>query len=118
MPITLYGLKNCDTCRTASQWLSKSGLTFEFVDIRQDGVVEKHMNDWLESESWGTLLNRRSRTWRELTDADRDNLDAEKARKLMLSQPTLIKRPVLEHAGGILVGFSAARYETALAGAL
>ena len=117
MSVKLYGLKNCDTCRKASQWLTKAGIDFELADIRQEGVAAKRVPEWLKSESWETLLNRRSRSWRELTDTDRANIDADSAQVLMLQNPTLIKRPVLEHANGLLVGFSAAQYKTTLAGA-
>lgn len=116
MAIKLYGLKNCDTCRKASQWLEAQGIAFEFVDIRQEGVVAAHLEDWVVAVDWETLVNRRSRTWRELDASERDDLDTGKAQALMQAQPTLIKRPVLDHAGGILVGFSEAEYAATLLG--
>lgn len=115
MSVTLTGLKNCDTCRKANQWLAQAGVDYRFVDIRGDAVVATCLRNWLEHNDWQSLLNRRSRTWRELPESARNNLDEAKAVALMQAQPTLIKRPVLEYDDGVLVGFSAADYETVLA---
>jgi len=117
MSVTLYGLENCDTCRKARQWLATQGIEHAFVDLRQEGVEPERLDRWLDDADWQTLLNRRSRTWRELPDSERSDLDQARARELMLRHPTLIKRPVLEHTTGVLVGFSPVAYETALAGA-
>lgn len=117
MTITLYGLKNCDTCRKARQWLAGQGIDHDFHDLREDGLDAGRLRGWLEVMDWETLLNRRSTTWRQLDPAEREPLDAARAEKLMLAHPALVKRPVLEHSTGVLVGFSAAKYETALAGA-
>jgi len=104
--ITIYGLRNCDTCRKARAWLDQAGLEFQFHDFREDGLPEGAPAKWSEAVGWELLLNRRSTTWRGLTEADRSDLDAEKARQLMESHPTLIKRPVFETEGAVLVGFS------------
>lgn len=117
MSITLYGLKNCDTCRAASKWLTTAGYEFKFVDLRQNPVAPERLAGWLKTQGWEICLNRRSRTWRELDEQDRDNIDENKALALMQAHPTLIKRPVLEHAAGIIVGFSAADYAAAVASA-
>lgn len=116
MSITLYGLKNCDTCRKANQWLKAAGLTFEFADLRQTPVTPRRLTNWVKAQGWETCLNRRSRTWRELQAHERDGIDENKALALMQAHPTLIKRPVLEHDTTIIVGFSAARYAAALNG--
>lgn len=117
MTATLYGLQNCDTCRKARQWLSNAGIPHEFVDVREDGVATSRLADWVHNEGWQTLLNRRSRAWRELPESERTNLNDDKALALMRQHPTLIKRPVLELDTGLIVGFSTARYEVAVAGA-
>lgn len=110
----LYGLKNCDSCRKASQWLTEADIAFEFVDIRADGNAAARLDHWIAASDWQTLLNTRSRTWRELPKAKRDALDGESAKALMAAQPTLIKRPVLEHADGVTAGFSASNYAALL----
>ncbi|MEQ8798650.1 MAG: arsenate reductase [Salinisphaeraceae bacterium] len=117
MNVILYGLKNCDTTRKAGQWLATAGIDHAFVDLRADGLDPTRLDAWLAQAGWETLLNRRSTTWRELPDNDKQAIDAERARNLLRAHPTLIKRPVLEHGGNLLVGFTAARYEAALAGA-
>ncbi len=117
MPFTLYGLKNCDTCRKACKWLDSQGIEYRFHDLRTDGLESRRLTQWIESLGWETLLNRRSTTWRMLSVEEREPLDEKLATKLMLSQPTLIKRPVLEYPAGVAAGFSTAKYEVILAGA-
>lgn len=114
MAIKLYGLKNCDTCRKASQWLAAAGIEFEFIDLRQTPIEHKQLARWVAAQGWETCLNRRSRTWRELDPQDRTDVNTDKALALMQANPTLIKRPVLEHANGIMLGFNAEQYETTL----
>ncbi len=104
--ITIFGLRTCDSCRKARTWLGEAGLESRFHDIREDGLPAGAIAKWTEAVGWEALLNRRSTTWRGLTDADRSDLDAEKARQLMACHPTLIKRPVFETAGAVLVGFT------------
>lgn len=112
---TLYGLKNCDTCRKARRWLSDAGIPYEFVDVREDGIDPGRLSGWVRSEGWQTLLNRRSRVWRALPESERSGLDEARAVTLMQQEPTLIKRPVLTTETGLVIGFSASRYEAALA---
>jgi len=109
--ITLYGLRNCDSCRKARSWLDTAGLEFRFHDLRDDGLPDDALTKWCDVVGWELLLNRRSTTWRGLADTDRSDLDAKKARQLMARHPTLIKRPVIETAETILVGFSSAVQE-------
>ncbi|MDT0617318.1 arsenate reductase [Salinisphaera sp. P385] len=117
MNVILYGLKNCDTTRKAGQWLATAGIDHAFVDLRDEGIAAERLGRWLEALGWEALLNKRSTTWRELPDADKQAIDATRAHELLARHPTLIKRPVLEHGSDLLVGFSAARYEATLAGA-
>ena len=103
--ITVYGLKNCDTCRNARKWLKAEGLDFTFHDVRADGLTEETLSGWIRALGWETLLNRRGTTWRKLPDDEKEGVDEARAKALMLSQPALIKRPVFEKAGQVIVGF-------------
>lgn len=114
MTTTLYGLQNCDACRKARRWLDAANIVHTFVDVRANGVEPARLSHWIESVGWQTLLNRRSRTWRELSEAQRSGLDAATAATLMQEHSTLIKRPVLESAAGFIIGFSESRYQTEL----
>lgn len=112
--LTLYGLKNCDTCRKARAWLDRQGVSYRFHDFRADGLDCATL-DGLEAElGWETLLNRRGTTWRGLADSERADLDRDKALALMLVHPALIKRPILAAAGRTLVGFTPDQYARAL----
>lgn len=105
---TIFGLKNCDTCRKALKWLVAEGIEHRFHDVRADGLNGEMVDRWLAAAGWEALLNRRSTTWRDLPDADKQNVDAAKARELMVNHPTLVKRPVMEKAGNIHIGFTPA----------
>lgn len=109
--ITMYGLKNCDTCRKALKWLQAEGIEHEFKDVRADGLTDPQVQNWLDHVGWEVLLNRRGTTWRKLSDDEKDNVDANKAKALMLEQPALIKRPVFETGSSIVVGFKDAEVE-------
>lgn len=104
--ITFYGLKSCDTCRKAAKWLKDSGLEFQVIDVRADGVERSRIEAWVDTVGWETVLNRRSTTWRGLEDGDKEGIDAVKAVSLMVANPTLIKRPVFEKGDQVFVGFS------------
>ncbi len=117
MAITMYGIKNCDTVKKARVWMEGKGLTYGFHDYRVDGLDRATLMRWRDALGWEKLLNKSSTTFRELPEADRADLDAEKATALMLAQPTMIKRPVLDVDGRLMVGFKADAYEQALAGA-
>ncbi len=108
---TLYGIKNCDTVRKARKWLDAKDIEYRFHDMRSDGLDKKELSAWAKAVGWETLLNRRGTTWRQLPDSDKDGVDETRAIQLMLDNPTLIKRPVLVHQNGILVGFKPAEYE-------
>jgi len=107
--LVLYGIANCDTVRRARRELTAAGLEHRFHDFRKDGLDETLLDRWLGSVGWEALLNRRGTTWRKLPPKTRDGIDATRARSLMLEQPTLIRRPVIERAGEILVGWDADR---------
>lgn len=107
---TLYGIRNCDTIKKARRWLEENGVDYGFHDFRKDGVDEALLRTWLKELDWQLLLNRRSTTWRQLPAAAREQIDRQSALKIMLQQPAIIKRPVLEHHRDLHVGFSNERY--------
>ena len=109
--ISIYGLKNCDTCRKALKWLEGEGIEYEFKDIRTNGFTNQQLENWIKAAGWETLLNRRGTTWRRLSDAEKNGVDEEVAKELMIDQPTLIKRPVFETETGIVVGFKQTEME-------
>lgn len=111
--MVVYGIKNCDTVKKARAWLDRRGLVYRFHNLRGDGLPPERLQAWVAALGWETLLNRRGTTWRRLPEAERADLNAERAVRLMLAHPTLIKRPVLEHPAGVLVGFSEADYAQA-----
>ena len=108
--VSLYGLKSCDSCRKARKWLSEHDVEFRYHDVRDDGLDEDRLRRWMNRVAWSTLVNKHSATWRKLTDADKTNLDAQRAVSLLVEYPTLLKRPVLESGRDVLVGFSAQTY--------
>ncbi|WP_017932296.1 ArsC/Spx/MgsR family protein [Robiginitomaculum antarcticum] len=105
MTYTLYGLKNCDMCRKAVKALEGVGKKVTFVDIRGEGVDARKIEDWADEAGWDTLLNKRSTTWRKLSEADKTDIDEEKAVKLMAAHRALIKRPVVQWGNEIFVGW-------------
>ncbi|WP_319533138.1 arsenate reductase [uncultured Cohaesibacter sp.] len=111
----LYGIKTCDTCRKALKALEAAGKPVTFIDLRADGFSEVDLDRWLKALGWESLLNRRSTSWRGLSDAETADLDAQKAKALMMAHPTLIKRPVFDDGTKILAGFSKAQQEKLLA---
>jgi arsenate reductase len=116
MPITIYGIKNCDTMKKARAWLDKHGAAYDFHDYKVVGIDRERLQRWSKEVGWETLLNRSGTTFRKLPDKDKQALDADKAMALMLAQPSMIKRPVLDLSGGrLLVGFKPELYSEALA---
>ncbi|MGB8712095.1 MAG: arsenate reductase [Onishia taeanensis] len=109
--ITLYGIKACDTCRKARKALEAQGLPFKVHDLRDDGLSAALLDHLLERVPLMTLLNKRSTTWRQLSDADKDGLDATSARALMMEHPTLLKRPLLDTGERIRVGYRDGDYD-------
>ena len=111
--ITLYGIPNCDTVKKARVWLDGQGIAFSFHDYKKAGADADKLKAWCEAKGWETILNRAGTTFKKLPDADKADLTEAKAIKLMLGQPSMIKRPVVEHLGGLLVGFKQPEWETA-----
>jgi arsenate reductase (glutaredoxin) len=112
--LSLYGIKNCDTMKKARTWLDDNGLAYDFHDYKVEGADPARLARWIESAGWETVLNRAGTTFRKLPDEAKAGLDAAKAAALMLAQPSMIKRPVLEYPGGLLIGFAPERYARAL----
>ena len=112
--IAMYGIKNCDTIRKARSWLDEHHVAYAFHDYKAEGADRARLLKWIEAVGWEVLLNRAGTTFRKLPDADRVDIDQEKAVALMLARPSMIKRPVLEYPGGVLVGFKADAYSRAL----
>jgi arsenate reductase (glutaredoxin) len=110
--VTIYGIKNCDTMKKARAWLDRHGVAYAFHDYKAQGIERARLEAWARDVGWETLLNRAGTTFRKLPDADKDGLTEKKAIALMLAQPSMIKRPVLELDGGkLLVGFKPVEYE-------
>ena len=104
---TVYGLKNCDTCRKARKWLDAEGIAHDFVDVRADGIDEPEIGRWAAAVGWESLINRRGTTWRGLSEADRAAAQGgEGATGLVAAHPALIKRPVFESGARVLIGFT------------
>jgi arsenate reductase (glutaredoxin) len=110
----MWGIPNCDTIKKARTWLDSHGIDYAFHDYKKEGVAREVLTGWAAKVGWETLLNRAGTTFRKLPDEAKQNLDERKAIDLMLAQPSMIKRPVLERGKTLLVGFSAERYEAAL----
>ena len=108
--ITIYGIKNCDTMKKARAWLDDHGVAYEFHDYKSAGIGRSVLEGWARAVGWETLLNRAGTTFRKLPEKDREGLTEKKAIALMLDQPSMIKRPVLETKGRLLVGFKPEEY--------
>lgn len=106
--LTVYGLKNCDTCRKARAWLDGKKIKHTFLDVRADGIAKADVARWVKAKGWEGVLNKRGTTWRGLPDGDRIGVDETRAVALMVEHPALIKRPVFESNGKVVVGFGAA----------
>lgn len=114
MAATLYGIPNCDTVKKARVWLSEQGVDFDFHDYKKNGVDEALLEAWVGEHGWETVLNRSGTTFRALPEAEKTGIDAEKAVRLMLAQPSMIKRPILDLGNRRIVGFKPETYAAAL----
>jgi arsenate reductase len=112
---TLYGIKNCDTMKKARAWLDAHKVAYAFHDYKASGIDKAMLEGWVETVGWETLLNRAGTTFRKLSDADKNGLTKKKAVALMLSQPSMIKRPMLDQGGKLTVGFKPEVYEKTFA---
>ena len=115
MTIHFYGIPNCDTVKKARVWLDARGREYTFHDFKKEGADPDLVRGWVQALGWEALLNRKGTTFRKLEPEQKQDLDAEKAIRLMVAKPSSIKRPVVDHPGGLLVGFDAAEWEAALA---
>ena len=109
--ITIYGIKNCDTMKKARAWLDKRGVAYEFHDYKTAGIERSQLEGWARDAGWETLLNRAGMTFRKLPEKDKEGLTEKKAIALMAAQPSMIKRPVLDVGGKLLVGFKPEQFE-------
>ena len=113
--ITIYGIKNCDTMKKARAWLDQHDVAYVFHDYKTAGIERDRLEQWCKTLGWETLLNRNGTTFRKLSDKDKANLNDRKAVALMLAQPSIIKRPMLDLGGGkFLVGFTPESYAKSL----
>ncbi len=115
MTMILYGISNCDTVKKARRWLDEQSVAYRFHDVRKDGLDAERLQRWIDALGWEKLLNKAGTTFRKLSEAQKDGLDVDAAKALMLEQPAMIRRPVVEAADGISVGFSAADWQVRFA---
>jgi arsenate reductase (glutaredoxin) len=114
MSVTLYGIPNCDTVKKARVWLDGNGIAYAFHDYKKAGADAGQLAAWCDTKGWETILNRAGTTFKKLPEADKADLTQAKAVRLMLEQPSMIKRPIVEGAkGGLLVGFKLPEWEAA-----
>jgi arsenate reductase len=111
--VTIYGIKNCDTMKKARAWLDAHKVAYEFHDYKASGIERATLENWARQVGWEILLNRSGTTFRALPDADQTSLTEKSAIALMLAQPSMIKRPVLDRGGKLLVGFKPEQYAVA-----
>jgi len=109
--IKIYGIPNCDTMKKARRWLQANGIEYDFHDYKKLGVPEKNLKNWVKQAGWETVLNKRGTTWRKLDDGFKDNIDVAAAIQVMLNNPSIIKRPVLESGKLLLIGFNEDQYK-------
>lgn len=105
--IKLYGIRNCDTVKKARKWLDEHRIEYQFHDFKKDGLSSELLATWEHSAGWETLLNRRGTTWRTLPERVREGIDAASAHDVILDNPSIIKRPVVEFQGAVTIGFNA-----------
>lgn len=115
MSIDVYGIPNCDTVKKARAWLDAKGIDYAFHDYKKEGADPAKLRQWVDAKGWETVLNRRGITFRGLSEAQKVGIDEAKAVSLMLINPSLIKRPVVEYDGCLLVGFDEREWQRCLA---
>src|ERR1700749_5338830 len=114
--VTIYGIKNCDTMKKARAWLDSHGIAYVFHDYKTEGIEKAQLERWAKAVGWETLLNKAGTTFRKLPDKDKDGITEKKAIALMLDQPSMIKRPVLDVGGHLTVGFKPETYKKVFGG--
>ncbi len=113
--ITLYGIKNCDTVKKARKWLTDHNVEHQFHDFRQDGLTQDKIESWLSQLDWTKVLNKRSTSYRQLTDDVKENINRDNLATLLAEHPTLIKRPVVETQNQVLIGFNDKQWQSEIA---
>ena len=111
MSTILYGIPNCDTIKKAKKWLADNNIAYEFHDYRKDGIEADFLANAEAELGWEAMLNKRGTTFRQLSDEDKSDIDREKALKLLLLHPAMVKRPILFHYNAYHIGFKPAQYE-------
>lgn len=114
MALRLYGIPNCDTVKKARTWLEGKGQVYDFHDYKKAGIDTARLAGWCDALGWETVLNRAGTTFKKLDEADKTGIDQAKAINLMIAQPSMIKRPIVEHDGGLLAGFKVEQWEKVL----
>ena len=117
MPPTIYGIKACDTMKKARAWLDQHAIAYQFHDYKTAGIDEKTLTTWAQQAGWEKLLNRAGTTFKKLPENDKTDLSQAKAIRLMLAQPSMIRRPVLDVAGKLTIGFKPDDYAGVFAAA-
>ncbi|WP_413693470.1 ArsC family reductase [Psychromonas sp. KJ10-2] len=112
MTTTMYGIPNCDTIKKAQKWLKENDIAFTFHDYRKDGLDENLLAQFYAVSSWDELLNKRSTSYRALTEQQKETLDETTVKALFIESPTLIKRPLIIHNGAAIVGFNVKKYQS------
>lgn len=115
MTITLYGIPNCDTVKKARTWLDARGIGYAFHDYKKAGADADKLAAWCDLAGWDKVLNRAGTTFKKLPEADKADLDQARVVAIMVNNPSCIKRPIVEHPQGLLVGFKVDEWEAALA---
>ena len=113
MTVTLYGIPNCDTVKKARDWLAGKGIAYAFHDYKKAGADPARIAGWIEVAGLDKVLNRAGTTFRKLPESEREGLDSARAVALMAANPSCIKRPIVEHPGGLLVGFKPDEWQAA-----
>lgn len=108
--ITVYGISNCDSVKKARKWLQERGVEYIFHDFRKDGISVDMINKWLDQIEWQNCINKKSTTWKQLSDVEKARIDEQKDISLLIDRPTLIKRPVLSYNDQYIVGFDDSTY--------
>jgi len=114
MSVTLYGIPNCDTVKKARTWLDQHGIAYAFHDYKKAGIDAQRLTGWCRALGWEKVLNRAGTTFRKLPETEREGLDEGRAVALMVANPSCIKRPLVEHPGGLLLGFKAEEWSATL----
>ncbi len=110
MTTRMYGIPNCDTVKKTRRWLDSNGVEYEFHNYKKLGIEAATLKKWCKDHGHETLINKRGTTWRRLDESEKENLNQKKAIALMLSNTSLIKRPIIEHGNARLIGFDEAQY--------